>query len=103
MIMGLMEVIASANAHADDREKADNIVAVVTDIASLIGIIWGLIAFYNGFDRKIPLIIMICSVAASFISYFICCCVHSWLLVKSILVFSFLGRWIMFIISTACI
>lgn len=89
--MGLMEDIATANAHAEDRETADNIVAIVTDITSLVAMVWGLIAFYNGFDRKIPLIVIICSVAASFISYFICCWIHSWSLVKPILTLVFLG------------
>ena len=89
--MGLLEDIAVATAQANDREAADNIVAIVTNIASLIGMVWGLIAFYKGFDQQIPLTIMICSVAVSFISYFICCWIHSWSLVKPILTLVFLG------------
>ena len=89
--MGLLEDIAVATAHANDREAADNIVAIVTNIASIIGMVWGLIAFYNGFDQQIPLTIMICSVAVSFISYFICCWIHSWSFTKPILALVFLG------------
>ena len=89
--MGLMEDIAAATAQANDREAADNIVAIVTNIASLIGMVWGLIAFYKGFDQQIPLTIMICSVAVSFISYFICCWIHSRSFAKPILALVFLG------------
>ena len=89
--MGLWEDVIVAQTHAEDREAVDNIVSFLVVIASLIGLIWGLIAYYNDLDTSIPTYISISSVVVSFISYFICCWIHSRSLIKPILVLLFLG------------
>ncbi len=37
--MGLWEDVIIAQTHAEDRETADNIVAIITILASLVGLI----------------------------------------------------------------
>lgn len=87
----LLLVIDLCNAHAEERHMVDVVVSIGCFVASLVGLIWGLIAVHFGFDQKIPLTIMICAIIVSFVAYFIASKIFSDSFLKPILALVFLG------------